>query len=370
MSDTYQDRRVRLVPLIATLASIEKPMLDLDQILDLAKKGDVRLYVRLPDHKVAYVDAHLPVITNRRSSSFRSDALWHLSRYWPEFGEIHSEVSHVALDPDQAEELKTNRLSAEMAFSSGLSPHPDSALAQGGWWVPCQFGASLVICPKVLETDIEKRRRGVRRNLLETTPEDVYVDERAAALLEYPQASFHEDPLYLRTRAPGVYALYRAAAKFYEPLKKAKNNVEATNRIKSTLKSHLSREVPKLYTGENLEQAVKLINPSSRRGSGLSRELKAKKPFKKFDADLLAKPDFILRYRQGGFVTDALAFILYATDWWRDECTKHLATKAKDKRIVAARPPFNALVDELERLGFYGEGEIEAVTRIVMWPDR
>ena len=135
MSGTYQDSRLRLVPLVSTLASISKPMLDLDQILDLAMKGEVRFYVRLPPDKVTYGDAFLPVITNRRSSRYVVDASW-WSRYSPESSQIHPEVSHLALDLDQAEELKTSRLSVEAAFSSGLVPLPESALAQAGWWLP------------------------------------------------------------------------------------------------------------------------------------------------------------------------------------------------------------------------------------------
>ena len=372
MSGTCQDSRLRLVPLIDTLASISKPMLDLDQILDLAIKGEVQLYVQLPSDKVAYVDDLLPVITHRRSSRYVVDASWHVSQYSPEFSQIHPEVSHLALDPDQAEELKTSGLSAETAFSSGLTPHHDSALAQAGWWLPCQFGASLVICPTAVKTGIETKRLIVRRKLLKTMPKDVYVDERVATMLEYPQASIQDDPLYLQKRAPGVYVLYCAAAKFYEQLKKAKN-LEETARIKSDLKSELRIKEPKLFTEESLRQAVKLINPLSRRGSGISKKPKQEepvKPFKAFDADLLAKTEFRLRYRRGSFITDAMALILYATDWWRDECIKHEAAKAMDKNLLAERPSIIGLIDELERVGFYGPDELAAVARIVMWSDR
>lgn len=372
MSGTYQDSRLRLVSLVSTLATISKPMLDLDQILDLAMKGEVRLYVRVPPDKVAYVDSFLPVITNRRSSRYVVDAQWGLSHYSPEFDQIHPEVSHLALDLDQAEELKTSRLSTESAFSSGLAAHPDPKLAQAGWWLPCQFRASLVICPTSVKTGIGKRSALVRRKVLKTTPEDVYVDERVAALLEYPQESIQDDPLCLSKRAPGVYVLYCAAAKFYGALKNARN-LEETTRAKSDLKVDLRRSVPKLYTQERVRQAVKLINPRSRRGSGISKAAEGRRAvtlLSPFDPDLIASTNFRLRYKSASFITDALALILYTTDWWRDECAKHNAKRPTDKSIMADRPPLNCLTNELSRLGFFGAKELAAVARIVMWPDR
>lgn len=48
MSDTNQEDRLQLVPLVATLASIENPVFDLGQVFDLAWKGVIRLHARLP----------------------------------------------------------------------------------------------------------------------------------------------------------------------------------------------------------------------------------------------------------------------------------------------------------------------------------
>ncbi len=217
MSDTTHDGRLRLVPLVSTLAGIEKPVLNLDQIFDLAMKDEVRLYVRLPSDRAAHVDHLLPMVTHRRSSLYRTSDLWGLSRYTPKSDLIHPEVTHVALDPDQAEELKTHRISEEAVFSSGLALHPNSALAQAGWWVPCQFGASLVICPAVMTTDTEKRRRGFRPRYLKTTPEDVFVDEQFTAKLPPIENDEEEDRFQLRSRAPAVFVLYVAAKHFYGP---------------------------------------------------------------------------------------------------------------------------------------------------------
>ncbi|MDE2465022.1 MAG: hypothetical protein KGO02_15075, partial [Alphaproteobacteria bacterium] len=137
---------LRLMPLLAALENISKPALNLEQVLDLAMKGDVGLYVRIPPGRVAYVDPSIPVITHRRSGPYFAID-WGLSFYHPRSDRIHPEVTHLALDPDQAEDLKLRTSTDEMVFSSGLSLHPDRILAESGWSVPCQYGASLVVCP-------------------------------------------------------------------------------------------------------------------------------------------------------------------------------------------------------------------------------
>jgi hypothetical protein len=330
MNGTYQDGRLRLVSLVSTLASISKPMLGLDQILDLAKKGDVRLYVRLPADKVAYVDELLPIVVHRRSSMYVRD-MGDFTRYSPLSHQIHPEVTHVALDPDQAEELKTKRRTEDMAFGSGLSLHPNGTLAEAEWWVPCQFGASLVICPVPPESEDEKKRQRVRRNVLRNTPEDVYVDEYVLTLLQDPLATNREDPFLLRRRAPGVYVLYCAARDYYAALKAKKISFKKVqDRIVSQLRE--LRET-------DAKHAAKLINPYHKRNSGVEKEDQ-----KTFDADILNDAEFIKKYRRSDFINDALALVLYVTNLKMDalvrsksvEAKKHQAYKdAKRKKVQA-----------------------------------
>jgi hypothetical protein len=206
MSGRYQEQRIRLVPLVSTLKNIAKPLLELDQILDLAASGEIRLYVRIPSDKVAYVDELLPIVIHRRSSLLFRD-MGDFDRYSPKTHQLHPEVTHLALDPDHAGELKTRGHTSDMAFASGLSEPIDERLAQAGWWVPCQFGKSLVVCAAPVQLEAGKWPKGVRRHWVTTEPDDVYVDACVVSLLEDPHGSVDDDPYYLRNRAPGVYAL-------------------------------------------------------------------------------------------------------------------------------------------------------------------
>jgi len=345
MSDTYQDKRIRLVPLIATLGSIEKPLLNLDQLFNLAMKGEIHLYVRLPTDKVAYVDELLPIVTHRRSSMYIRD-MGDFTRYSPLSHQIHPEVTHVALDPDQAGELKTKQLTSDMAFASGLSIHPESTLAQEGWWVPCQFGASLVICPAPpeteTETETEKKRQRVRRVWLEATPKDVYVDEGIVALLTEPQASNLDDLFQYRDRAPGVYALYCAARDYRAALKAKQISFEV-------VQARVAKKLPMLDDDE-ASSLIKFIRPRYRRNSGVPSGNQ-----KQFDKDIVGSPRFIARYRQQIFINDALGLVFYVTDRWLDSLTQGTADKSWDRWKVR---------EECRRLGFY-EDELEALVLLL-----
>lgn len=301
MSDTNQDDRLRLVPLVATLAEIEKPQLDLGNVLDMALRAEIRLYARVPTDKVVYVDKFLPIVTHRRSSVFPQD-LGDFTRYNPLSCQFHPEITHVALDPDHAGELKAaSHPTSDMAFASGLMQHPDRTLAQAGWWVPCEFGASLVICPAPPESEAEKKRQRVRRLSLTTTPEDVYVDERVVAVLEDPHGTLDSDPFGLCRRAPGIYALYRVARHYHSAMEADEGKFAEVEKLIVSLLSELGETKAK--------QIAKLINPHHRRNRGVPKDDQ-----KHFNAKLLDRERFKSRYRREKFITDALALILYGTE--------------------------------------------------------
>lgn len=351
MSGTDQDGRLRLVPLVTTLAGIEEPALDLNQVFELAMKGEIRLYVRIPSDMVTYVDPLLPVVTHRRSSLHFPDASWRFSLYSPRFSQIHPEVTYVALDPDQAEELKATRSTEEMVFSSGLSPHPDSTLAQAEWWVPRQFGSSLVVCPALPAptSEAELKRQRVRRTLLKTTPDDVYVDERFVSMLEDSHASIHDDPYYLRGRAPAVYVLFWAAKNYYAAMRANQITFEDVERKIINELSDLGKTVAK--------HGAKLINPEHKKKRGVP-----KKKQKDYDENLLSNPTFKATYKRATFVNDALALILYVTDQRLNSLHRH---KADARNEVLSRLDVEK---KLLQVGFH-EKESEALRRIVMWPD-
>lgn len=349
MNGTNQDDRLRLVPLVATLAEMENPQLYLSQVLDLALREQIRLYRPVPPGKVAYVDASLPVVTHRRSSLF-FPPIGDFTRYDPKSAQIHPEVTHVALDPDHAKELKVEalRVSSDMAFASGLTRHPDDALALAGWLVPRQFGTSLVICPALPNTEKEERRQLVRRVYLTTTPEDIFVDERVFAVLAAPQGTEDNDPYTLCRRAPGVYALYFVAKHYHSAIKADRAKFVEAQKLIISLLSKLGETRAK--------QIAKLINPHHRRNSGVPEKLQ-----KHFDIMLLDDEQFKARYRRENFVTDALALILFATENWLNSLTT-TATGAPlihDDRSKA-RPIFR-------RLGFY-EKEVDALVELLLLP--
>lgn len=348
MRDTNQAGRLRLVALVASLAKVAKPLLNLDQMLDLAKKGEFRLYARIPPGKVAYVDELLPIVTHRRSSVYRADGSWHLSVYSPQSAQIRPEVSHVALDPDQAEDLRARRRTDEMVFASGLSAHPENTLGQAGWWVPSQFSTSLVICPilPAPPSDAGKSRQRTRRISLKVVPEDVYVDERVIALLEEKSASLDDDPHYLRNRAPGVYALYQAAKRYHVAFKRKQLSFEE-------VQAQLVDQLPELGRTKAL-QVAKLLNPRYRRNSGIPAAHQ-----KQLDVGVLNMPYFLATYRRESFINDALALVFYATDRWLDRCARY------DNNLERKRPTRMDVHDDLDRLGFY-QKERDALASLVL----
>lgn len=346
MSDTHQDDRLQLVPLVATLTSIEKPLLDLGQVFDLAMKGDIRLYVRLPPGKVAYVDEFLPIVVRRQSSMYIRD-MGDFTRYSPLSHQMHPEITHVALDPDQAGELKTKRVTSDMAFASGLARHPDSTLAQAGWWMPRQFGASLVICPAPPESEAEKKRQRVRRIWLKAAPEDVYVDENIVALLTDPQASSRDDPFHHRDRAPGVYVLYCAARDYRTALETKQVTFEK-------VQAKVAKQLPML-SDDDVPYVVKFINPGYRRNSGIPKPEQ-----RQLDQDIIKSPDFIAKYKSARFINDSLGLVLYVTDRWLDSYTKF-------KEGITEKPQgIWDLRENFRKLGFY-ENELEALILLILW---
>lgn len=348
MSGTNKDDRLRLVPLVKMLAKAEKPQHGLSEIFDLAFRGKIRLYRRVPADNVVYVDLLMPIITHRRSSMFPRD-MGYFNRYSPKYDQIHPEIKYVALDPDHADELKAgSRVSSDTAFASGLMEHPDHVLAQLGWLVPCQFSTALVVCPTVPDVEIEERRRLVRHVLLTTTPEDVYVDERILAAPTDPQAPPDNDPYSLCRRAPGVYALHCIARHYHSAIKADRTKFAQVQKLLISLLSKLGETRAK--------QIAKLINPHHKRNSGVPE-----KHQKHFDVKLLDSEQFKSRYRKESFVTDALALILYVTECWLDSRAKQAAGAATTH---ADRSTVN---QHFGRLGFYAK-EQDALTELLLLP--
>lgn len=346
MIDAYQDKRIRLVPLIATLASIEKPLLALGQVYDLAMKGEVHLYVQIPTDKIAYVDSSQPIVIHPRSRMFTSDTGFSgFLAHSPFSYKSHPEVTHLTLDPVQAEELKTRRITGHNAFASGLSLHPDSLLAQAGWSVPCQFGALLVIGPAPPELEAENKITYVSVLWLQVTPEDVYVDARIVALLTEPQAPDLDDLFQYRDRAPGVYTLYCAARDYHAALKEKRISFKV-------IQTRITKKLPMLNE-DDAASLIKFIRPRYRRNSGIPPGKQ-----RQLDKDIVDSPGFIARYRQQTFINDALGLVFYVTDRWLDSITR-----VKEGRADQSWGRWDVR-NECRKLGFY-EHELEALIRLL-----
>lgn len=343
MSSSSHDE-LRLMPLVATLESIAKPALNLEQVLGLAMMGEVSLYVRLPPDMVAYVDTSIPIIIRRRSSTYWPPDQY-LSVYSPRFGQIHPEVTHVALDTNQAEDLKLRASTDETIFHSGLSPHPDRVMGEAGWFAPCRFGASLVICP----TQAEKGRRTVRRSCLKATLEDIQVDERILGLLDGSHDSHNDDPYFLRDRSHGMYVLYLAAKRYYAALKAKTIDIKM-------VEAEILGQLPDLGA-TRVSHAVRLIDPHQRRNSGVPGKIQ-----KPLGEGVLNQPDVRRQYLQMGFITETLALALHVTTQWlkeRERC-KEAPSKGKDREYLGAN---------FAEVGFYRK-QCAALVRVAMWPEK
>jgi len=342
-------KELRLLSLVAAIKSVAKPALTLEQVLDLAFKEEVRLYAKLPPGTVAHVDSSIPIVTHRRSGQYQPPDQF-LCRYSPRFGRIHPEVTHVALDPDQAKDLKLRTSTDEMAFSSGLSPHPDRILAEAGWLAPCQFDTSLVICPALLTNEAERRSHTVRRKRLKATLEDILVDERILSLLDGSQGSRNEDRYFLRDRSHGMYVLYLAARRHYAALKAKTVDIKV-------VEAEVLEQLPELGT-TFVSHAVRLIKPGYRRNSGVPGKIQ-----KPFGADVLSQPHVRRQYLQEGFITEPLALALHVTTQWLKERERYKeppSKKGQDRTYLG---------DHFEGVGFYKK-QREALVRVAMWPEK
>lgn len=344
MSSSSHDE-LRLMPLVATLESIAKPALNLEQVLGHAMKGEVGLYVRLPPHMVAHVDTSIPIIPHRRTSRYippdQFFCTYSTRSYW-----LHPEVTHVALDPDLAEDLKLKGSTDETIFPSGLSPHPDKIMAEAGWLVPCHFDASLVICPPPLATGTEKRR--VRRRCLKATLEDIQVDERILGLLDGSHGSHNDDPYFLRDRSHGMYVLYLAAKRYYAALKAKTVDIKM-------VEAEILGQLPGLGA-TRVSYAVRLIDPHQRRNSGVPGKIQ-----KPLGEGVLNQPDVRRQYLQMGFITETLALALHVTTQWLKEREhyKEAPSKGKDREYLEAN---------FAGVGFYKK-QRAALVRVAMWPE-
>jgi hypothetical protein len=369
MSSIDQDQQpsheepIRLVSLTTSLTNATKR----NRLLQLAAKGEASLYVSVPPGKVAYAES-LGIDRPRTILTNRFDRTRALTRHQASGGGpaitypvAHPEIRFLKLKPIDAASLKAAGTVDVHWFSAGLKLQSTDAEDSEGWLVPYTFLPPFCLRSAELSGQESPFDLGL---IIDAAPEhtlkigsgDLYIDARipAALMSGSPSPEVVDDPYGLVDRAPGVFVLYCAAKHFYG------NEASPKGSRDEVMEWLQSQGEKKLYNKTVTGQLAKLIDPSYRRGSGVSEEEQ-----QAFDEALIQSLGFSAKYKRDS-ITDALALILHVTDWWRDEC----AGNAKSKSPKSKATLRNTLHEKLEALGFYGKEELEAVRRVVMWPER
>jgi len=333
---------LRLLSLVAAIKSIAEPALTLEQVLDLALKKEVRLYAKLPPGIVTHVNSSLSIVMLGAEMSYQISEAVALN-YSFNSPHIHPEVTHVVLDPLEAETFKVWKATTAKAFISGLKSHPDSSLAKIGWLVPCQFDGPLVTCPTSPRTETEKRRGRTRSNVIEVTLDDIQVNERLLDLLDGSLRSLSDVPHFLRERTYGVYVLYCAAKQHHAALKAKTIDIKE---VESEVLKRLSS-----LGATRVAHVVKLIRPGHRRNSGIATDNQVE-----FGADVLHRPNFRRKYLEVDFMTEALALVLYVAERWHEA---HGGRPSNTERLQ--------LEAHFREVGFY-QKESEALASLTIWP--
>lgn len=374
MSNTHPDKRVRLVPLTHTTLGQMRPTQDIDFVLLLAARNQAKIYIKVPEGNVAFADPNYsaesrPNRTKMRISTVDSRKLAEYISMEPRItysdddlpetfldGTVHAEAAYLALGAWHAKDLSVKQYAQLDTFPSGLIPHPNSRLAKQGWLVPGHFASALRLCSaeriagksvisKLGTTATIHRELSTSSERIE--PKDILIDESVAALVEGPEASSRNDPFRYRDRAPGVYALYCAARDNHAALKAKRITFEK-------VQAEIAKQLPML-SEDDLPHVTKFIRPRYRRNSGISADKQ-----KKFDNDIVKRPDFIAKYRHASFINETLALVFYVTDQWLDSHTQFKEGKtAKPRGIWDVRENFR-------KLHFY-ELELEALILVVCY---
>jgi hypothetical protein len=276
---------------------------------------------------------------------------------------IRREMRFLALDPSQSERLRTKKMIHADRFPCGLVPHSDDELQQQGQMKLRQFASAMCLCttkqadegiippnPNILDAP-GMYSLGWPKSSVQIEYHDIHIDERVLTLLENSEASDRDDPYHLRNRSPGVYVLYRAATRYYEPRKLGLHTREQ-------VEAWVNKQLPALYLKTIVRHAVKLIDPNHKRGSGSPSDGQ-----KVFDPALLSDGEFRGKYLTASFVNEALALIFYVTHWWLEE------SKNFEEGKLKKRPTRLDVEEKLGKIGFY-QKEREALTRVITWPDR
>lgn len=357
MSDRHQGRGVQLVSLMKGLPNAKSR----DRLLTLATHGSVHLFVAVPPGQVVYGES-LGLGASRSYHQAQALAKIALGAEGIAYPAVYLDIRFLALKPSQAAALQAAGTVNVHWFQSGLQLHAADKDHLNGWLEPHTLFPPFCLRPaKQAEEDAllppDPIMDALPAHTLTIGLEDIYIDAQVPAALMSGAASAEvvDDPHELVDRAPGVFVLYCAAKHFYGAQASPQGSRD------EVFKWLQSQSEKKLYNKTVTGQLAKLIDPSYRRGSGVGE-----KDQKAFDKALIQSQEFSAKYKRDSFITDALALILHVTDWWHDKGAENAKSESPKSKATLR----NDLHEKLEALGFYGKEELEAIRRMVMWPDR
>jgi len=355
MGNTNQDGRLRLESLVFTASGIPRSGREIDLVLTWAAQGKTRLYVTVPETDAAYADpdfsgaskpsrvemrtfkvngSQLSAYVNKPTMSMQPDRDSPVTTL---AGEIHPEVTHLALGTWHAEELRTKCHATLDIFPTCLMPYPNATLAQQGWLVPGRMPSALRMCSKdKVANGVVTSNLGSKSSLhreLSDSPavveqKNILIDALLENELKVKLGELQEDPYGLRDGAYGVYLLYCAADNFYHLLVNEQVDLKDVERW-------VSSKEPSLFRPKTLKHhAVKLLGPRHRRWSGARngdgsgsgktdkrklRKVKKVRPEAQVRPEVIAPEIFRPGYKRPDFVTDGLALLIVVALWWIDE---------------------------------------------------
>ena len=344
------------MPLFGETPKSPRPAKDRDFLLEQAFARAIDLYIAVPKGKVAFAGLDAEMVMTEDSLRYRPIITTH-SLHTIAFslgqGIPYPELAFLKLNRDRTDVLNRPLYLSDSLFLTGLAPHPSRKLRRSGWMVPWQFSRPLGLCLTEETSMGFVQWSNSPEQRIQFSESEVYLDQHALTLLDNLGISSRGDLHDLRDRSVGVYHLYRAAKKFC--IKKRAKSFDS-----ALVEEWINAEFGELYGKTIARHAAKLINPKYKKGAG-------KKGAKKhFSRGALARLNLDKDYapeRLEPFVSEPLAFLLAAADWW----TRELKKLSNRERDTLSR---GHLMNTLIGLGFEGEEEIDSLMSIVMWPEK
>ena len=414
MSGTRHDKYLRLVPLVQAMPDSGQQK----RFLALAAQGKVRLYLHVQPGQRVYASAPRPsagahggVSDNMAPGMQRQlDRARREGKPFLVNPTALRGIDFLALSQKDAQTLLAAMEVRANWFPGGLQLASDDAACQQGWLEPVQA----MMCLRPIDAEFERGPwlQEVGKYTVKIELRDVMLDDRVPPLAADPNYVFpsrtvinfvsassesqaghglrltaselqrvifddvpvddkpltladtgeaNADPYELRDRMPGVFHLFEASRHIYpEPDKKV---TDGKVQVKKWLQGDAVEDCKKLYNDGNTAIAFKLINPNYAITRGAS-DLWESKPL---DPHIVACA--YQKYQKNCFISERLAVVIHAADWWQDLLAKESPQKSKIPEEVMLEL-IKKLRNELKKWRFSAIGERKTISEIVIWPVR